>query len=201
MSVAKRLALERLAAALGHESHARGLRGRIARRELLEVEAAAAQVDLDQRLALLDLVALLHQHVADDAAFQMLDRLDAVRRDHAARRDDHGFHREAEADERQHATAPPMSHWRRRPCGELRAARFCFRPGESAADLISSLVPRSLFIDNGVTPSNVKPRLRGASASSGAGSPTATSGFLTPNSLGTITAAVPCSTLPCPVTW
>ena len=32
-------------------------------------------------------------------------------------------------------------------------------------------------------------------------SPSATSGFFTPKSFGTMTAAVPCSTSPCPVTW
>jgi hypothetical protein len=97
------LAAERLAAALGDEAHAGGLRGGIAGAEFFQVQAAAAQVDLDQRLALLDLLALLHQHGTDDAAFQMLDGLDAVRRDHAARRDDHGFHRKAQPDEGQHA--------------------------------------------------------------------------------------------------
>ena len=72
-----------------------------ARRELLEVEAVAAQVDFQQRLALGHGLAFAHMDGGDDAAFQMLHGLHAVGRDDLAAGDHHVLHRIEQAGDHQ----------------------------------------------------------------------------------------------------
>ena len=70
---------------------------------MLQVQAAAAQIDIEQRLVQAHHLAFFHMHGGDDAAFQMLYGLHAVRGDDLAAGDHHVLHRVEQAEQNQQA--------------------------------------------------------------------------------------------------
>ena len=94
-------ALQRPALAFRAQTRLDGLGRGHAGGELFEVEAVAAQVDFQQRLALGHGLAFAHMDGGDDAAFQMLHGLHAVGRDDLAAGDHHVLHRIEQAGDHQ----------------------------------------------------------------------------------------------------
>ncbi|MNT45371.1 hypothetical protein D3C72_1819550 [compost metagenome] len=70
--------------------------------ELLQIQAGTTQVDVEQRLALDNGLAFLDMNGGDDAAFQMLNRLNAIRRDDLAARDHDVLNRVEQSHQYQH---------------------------------------------------------------------------------------------------
>lgn len=103
-------ALQRPALAFRAQTRLDGLGRGHAGGELFEVEAVAAQVDFQQRLALGHGLAFAHMDGGDDAAFQMLHGLHAVGRDDLAAGDHHVLHRIEQAGDHQGGDGMTSSH-------------------------------------------------------------------------------------------